>query len=325
MEKLLTVIVPVYNTADYLPRCVDSLLNQGLGEQLEILLVNDGSTDGSEKICDKYYAAYPTIIRLLEKDNGGVSSARNLGMDNASGRYLTFVDSDDYISAGGGYARLIKRYLCEDLDLLQFWHLIPGQPQISSIEKSEIIFDGWTRQSMIQSFNPMIWMRLYRRSYIEKYHLRFNEDQIVTEDTLFSLRLFMTNARIRIVNYPLYFYDTREGSVMNRRRTDTYSRRCIASIMPLLEVFSEYIKKESDSQMRVCLLNSARINIQAVFSHILSSTYSSSEVSHLCQRLKAWNLLPKRFSKINRDNFLLIIGHSPYLIAFYRKLYMMRR
>lgn len=106
MEKLLTVIVPVYNTADYLPRCVDSLLNQGLGEQLEILLVNDGSTDGSEKICDKYYAAYPTIIRLLEKDNGGVSSARNLGMDNASGRYLTFVDSDDYISAGGGGTRV---------------------------------------------------------------------------------------------------------------------------------------------------------------------------------------------------------------------------
>ena len=95
MCKRLSVIVPVYNVAAYLPRCVDSLLEQN-GVELEILLVDDGSTDASGSICDGY-AARDSRVKVIHKENGGLSSARNAGLDAAEGEYLTFVDSDDYL------------------------------------------------------------------------------------------------------------------------------------------------------------------------------------------------------------------------------------
>ena len=92
----ISVIVPVYNTAQFLPRCIESILSQSFTD-FELLLIDDGSTDGSGKICDAY-AEKDNRIRVFHKENGGVSSARNLGLDNARGEWVTFVDSDDYVS-----------------------------------------------------------------------------------------------------------------------------------------------------------------------------------------------------------------------------------
>ncbi|MDE6701429.1 MAG: glycosyltransferase, partial [Acetatifactor sp.] len=94
-SPLITVIVPVYNIMEYLPRCVDSICGQTY-EKLEILLVDDGSTDGTGALCDEL-AAKDARIRVFHQQNGGSSSARNLGLDHASGEYIGFVDSDDYI------------------------------------------------------------------------------------------------------------------------------------------------------------------------------------------------------------------------------------
>ena len=91
----ITVIVPVYNTEKYLRRCVDSILAQTFTD-FELLLVNDGSTDGSGAICDEY-AQKDSRVRVFHKENGGVSSARNIGIDNAQGDWITFIDSDDRI------------------------------------------------------------------------------------------------------------------------------------------------------------------------------------------------------------------------------------
>ena len=99
MKTLLSIIVPVYNAEKWLRRCVDSLLNQDLPrEDYEIILVDDGSTDGSLKICDEYLAAHPGLVRVIHQPNSGVSMARNTGIELAKGEYLSFVDSDDYIT-----------------------------------------------------------------------------------------------------------------------------------------------------------------------------------------------------------------------------------
>ena len=94
--KTISVIVPVYNTADYLSKCVDSILNQTC-KPLEIILVDDGSSDGSERICDEYAARYPQIVRAVHQRNQGPSAARNMGMEQAKGEVYSFIDSDDYI------------------------------------------------------------------------------------------------------------------------------------------------------------------------------------------------------------------------------------
>ena len=96
MDPLVSIIVPVYNVKPYLNRCVDSLLGQSY-QNMELLLVDDGSTDGSETLCDEY-AAQDARVRVLHKKNGGLSDARNAGVDAAKGEYLSFVDGDDWVS-----------------------------------------------------------------------------------------------------------------------------------------------------------------------------------------------------------------------------------
>lgn len=109
-EPLLSVIVPVYNVEAYLPRCLDSILSQSY-QNLEVLLVDDGSKDGSGRACDEY-AARDSRVRVLHKENGGLSSARNAGLDMAKGEYLTFVDSDDWIEPDsyGSMLALLEAY-----------------------------------------------------------------------------------------------------------------------------------------------------------------------------------------------------------------------
>ena len=97
MIRLISVVVPVYNVEDVLHFCIDSILNQTYSD-FELLLVDDGSTDKSGDICDQY-ARKDTRIRVFHKENGGVSSARNLGIDNANGEYICFIDSDDYVNS----------------------------------------------------------------------------------------------------------------------------------------------------------------------------------------------------------------------------------
>ena len=96
MDKLISIIVPVYNVEKYVAECIESIIKQTY-QNLEILLIDDGSTDNSGKICDKY-AEKDKRIKIIHKENGGVSSARNLGLDLAQGEYIAFIDSDDFVS-----------------------------------------------------------------------------------------------------------------------------------------------------------------------------------------------------------------------------------
>ncbi len=93
---MLTLVVPIYNKEQYLPRCLDALLAQTISDY-EILLINDGSTDGSGAVCDRYAAEYPGLIRVIHKPNGGLSDARNVGIDSALGDFITFPDPDDWV------------------------------------------------------------------------------------------------------------------------------------------------------------------------------------------------------------------------------------
>lgn len=97
---MLSFIVPIYNTKEYLPKCLDSLLNSGISNY-EIILVDDGSSDGSDIVCREYQKIYPDTIRFIKKKNRGASSARNAGLDVANGEYIMFVDSDDHLFGGG--------------------------------------------------------------------------------------------------------------------------------------------------------------------------------------------------------------------------------
>ena len=218
-----SVIIPVYKAEKTLCRCVDSLLSQP-HDHVEILLINDGSPDRSGELCQEY-ARNNTCIRYLEKRNGGVSSARNCGLDHAKGRYLLFVDSDDCVTQD--YFSSIDAVLAEyDYDLVQFSnYFTDGFRQTKRIRES---FKASTRkelfQKLIETFcekksnGPVA--KVYSRSIVETHHIRFPEDMEVGEDRAFYIHYSLYINSFCISEHAIYIVNTENESSLSRKHRD---------------------------------------------------------------------------------------------------------
>lgn len=221
VPPLISIIVPVYNAEKYLHRCIDSILAQTFSD-FELLLINDGSKDNSGEICDEY-AAKDSRVRVLHKENGGVSSARNRGLDNAKGEWIAFCDSDDWVK--DCYLENLYGYTNENLDLIiSFPTYIYTDGTIKVSEYKEKIVNEqnfeeiFVEHSMHQNTSP--WSKLFRRVIIERMKIRFCEDMHIGEDLLFLYTYMLTTARIYIssdTNY-MYSYDL-ETSLTKRINT----------------------------------------------------------------------------------------------------------
>lgn len=200
----ISVIVPVYNAERWLRRCVDSILAQTFTD-FELLLIDDGSTDASGAIADAYAAADPRV-RTFHKPNGGVSSARNLGLDHARAPWITFVDSDDCVAPQ--YLTHLYNQPGEDLHISLFW--IDSPNGMSTPCAPTAIFDQ--RLSLQQSIDTLTWKlwtvccNLYRRDLIEKSVLRFKDNLSMGEDTFFNYGYLAVSRSSSICRYFDYRY-----------------------------------------------------------------------------------------------------------------------
>lgn len=178
---VISVIVPVYNAEKYLSRCIDSILVQRFND-LELLLIDDGSKDGSGKICDEF-AEKDKRVKVFHKVNGGVSSARNFGLEKSKGEYVTFVDADDYLLPG----TITERLLSGNYDLIQ----IPRNNGSFMKTYSHDIICKTTesfRKFIYRNYYFECWGRFYKRKVIGT--VRFPENLKVGEDLMFFLRLY---------------------------------------------------------------------------------------------------------------------------------------
>ena len=199
----VSVIVPVYKAEKYLRKCVDSILAQTFRD-FEVLLVDDGSPDKSGEICDEYAGKDPRV-RVFHKENGGVSSARNKGIDEARGEWITFVDADDWLS--------LETFEClstyfKDYDVIRF-SMVSVFPAYS---KTKELNEGVTREEYIKLLVERrtilgVWGGLYRLDKIREAGLRFREDIINGEDWLFQFQAVCRCERLRVVNKGLYYYN----------------------------------------------------------------------------------------------------------------------
>ena len=194
MTPKISVIIPVYNTEKYLHRCINSILTQTYTD-FELLLIDDGSTDSSGTICDEY-AAKDARVRVFHKENGGVSSARNLGLDNAQGEWITFVDSDDYIEEnflksfdGNLDADLVLGNMIEKGPLGNLLRNIPSGYHYP-LKKA---LEGNLTKLAFQS--P--WGKMFRGSLIKK--LRFDESMVTGEDHCFILKYVYIAKSLRVL------------------------------------------------------------------------------------------------------------------------------
>lgn len=215
----ISVIIPVYNADKYLSKCIDSVLNQSFTD-FELLLVNDGSEDRSGEICDNY-AKKDSRIKVFHKENGGVSSARNLGLINACGEWITFVDADDYLIIDG-----LQRYIngidknidliicgyniCDESGYLKF--STTAYPKNDLIQKDECI------EIMFKNayYNGYLYNKLFKRSIIEDNKILFNEYIYYNEDRLFCVE-YITSLDLKILytSEPVYTYILHENSAMS--------------------------------------------------------------------------------------------------------------
>ena len=211
----ITVIIPVYNTAAYLEKCVLSVMNQTL-PPYEVILVDDGSTDESPVLCDRFAQLYPTQIHVIHQKNQGLSSARNTGMDAARGDVLSFVDSDDYLSPEmyGTLLPLMQRYQAQIVAGEAFVEKTTGEKYCRGMDNPECLV--WnTKQALTElcSYRYLyfgVWAYLFRRGVFDG--LRFPVGK-TCEDQLLLYKVFARAHTVVYSSRPLYHYVQRPQSI----------------------------------------------------------------------------------------------------------------
>ncbi len=228
----VSVIVPVYNVELYVERCLKTLVNQTLKE-IEIIVVNDGSTDQSKEIVQKMLEQFSDKIVYLEKENGGLSDARNYGIPYAKGEYIAFLDSDDYVEKDM-YQKMYELAKKENSDMVEcdFYWEYPDK------QKEDIgeIYQG--KKEMLQKVRVVAWNKLIKREILEKEKITFPKGYRY-EDVEFTYKLIPYLEKVSFLKEPCVHYIQREGSISNSQNERT------KEIFEVLEhVIKHYQEKE---------------------------------------------------------------------------------
>ena len=240
--ELISIIVPVYNTENYLNRCVESILNQTY-EQFELILVDDGSTDNSFEVCEKYAKADNRVV-VIHKDNGGQSSARNLGIKSAHGNYYAFVDSDDWVAEDfiEKLYSLIKKYDA-DISVVNY-RISYSFPQNILNDEPEKEF-VWKKDEAVKyifeqtNTNVAVWNKLYKREIVTG--CQFPEGQFY-EEYLFQLNVLKNVNTVASSTAKKYFYFQRDNSTVHLKtpKKEIDNMYSFYSSLPIVREFYPY-------------------------------------------------------------------------------------
>ena len=256
----VSIIIPTFNTEKYLSQCLDSVVNQTLKE-IEIICVNNGSTDNSLEILEEY-AEKDSRVKVLSIENRGLSIARNYGIQYASGEYIGFVDSDDYIHLEM-FEKLYNVAKSRDLDMCMckvstfedgtddlnddIWYF--SLNCLNQLEKD--VFNHNDTKEVIGEICVTVYNKIYKRTMIEKNCIRFPET-LIFEDEIFFYDTYLHSDRVSFIPYNLYYYRThREGSLTEQTENKDYS--------PIVEVFKSirnlFIKTNNFNEYKIILCN----------------------------------------------------------------------
>ncbi len=216
--KKISVIIPIYNVEKYLPQCLDSIINQTY-TNLEIILVNDGSTDSSPKICDEYAAKDPRI-KVIHKKNGGLSDARNAGYQEVTGDYLAFVDSDDMVALDL-YNNLLETAVFYNADIVEcgFVKFI-DEKDLQKLSSQNTADEFGTEEAlellMKEELKQVVWNKIYKKEVVNSFLF---EKGKIHEDEFWTYKIFARAKKIVKLSTPLYFYRQQNESIMAEKYT----------------------------------------------------------------------------------------------------------
>lgn len=294
MQSSLSVIVPVYNTEQYLRRCLDSLVAQTL-EDIEIIVVNDSSQDNSQLIIDEYCTKYPQKIFSYIKPNGGLSSARNYGVQKSRGKYLAFVDSDDWVDLGL-FAAMIVKATSNDSEIvccnvLEKYSSFDKLRQVQPDKNYDNVYLG----------NELAWNKVYKSSFWRANDFRFMLD-IYHEDLELVPRIMSVANKISYIDDQLYFYERRNlNSITGGRMLHL---KYFETILDSLGYWSCSRLKNSDFEFKKFIANIAYIYVM-----LISNSHQAYEVFCKYQDYFEQSLLlnkrRKRLARLLKINFIV--------------------
>lgn len=323
---VVSIIVPFFNVENYIARCVDSLLSQGLRtDDYEIILVNDGSTDDSLSICETFCRQHKNIF-VISQTNKGAGAARNTGIRHAHGKYVCFVDADDYL-ADNGLSQIIQ-HCSEKVDLIRYWCRIihPGTKDEQVKADGGVIYKGdgfgYLRKWGLETF---CWNYLYRKDFILKNKLAFED--VVMEDFYFMADVLFCNPTIislaaRIYNYEIH--ETSRSTTMTVEHSRRWTEDSLLTLSHVCQKVSPY--KDIDKELYEACMTSMEGTMITFFSRLLSADYSLKEYKKILKQCKSIGVLPLRSLKGGKKIVLMkrIIRLScrfPVLYVLGKKLY----
>ena len=322
---LLSIIIPIYNAELYLRRTLDSVMNQGLhDDEWELILVNDGSTDDTLSICKEYQFRYPSLIKVISQKNSGVSSARNVGIKEASGKFIYFMDADDYLMPNG-FRYLIDNFLDEEYDILTFSSTtikdFDGEHLPKGSIEGKIVFDGYGCDFLMNNWQTFIWNQFYKINYIRSNNIHF-QDMTISEDVMFNLQAWTKNPKVRIITSKIYRYILYDNdNQATKKRDNKHLRACINSQMQLFSYIAKLntkFKVEFGSNNMERLFQSL---MRSFMSRILSSNLSRKELNDIVKNLTDLKLLPMKNNKSKNIKIInFMIQHNTFL-PLYQMLY----
>ena len=286
-KPLVSVVIPIYNVQDYVERCVDSIINQTY-TNLEIILVNDGSTDKSLERIQKY----SDRCIIIDKKNGGLSSARNAGIKKSTGKYLCFVDSDDYLERNA-LEILINEMILSQPDFCCFRFFTKNQEGKQYIIGKDFQTRCYTERSVIikaaltgSNIKTSVCSKLYMRSLITDNNIQFVEGTI-NEDAIFTAMVAACATKVSFINIPLYFVEQRRNSISRNYRNEN-----VTSYFTVLQNnISFYKSRRIDEEYSLYLLCQYAIGILYTLVSIAYNVNSYKLFYH------------DYYSLLNKDNY----------------------
>lgn len=295
MEVKLSVIVPLYNSVAWLPKCLDSLLCQDLDEsEYEIICVDDGSPDHSRDLAASYSVGHPNV-KVVSQSNQGTAGARNTGMRHAVGKYLCFVDPDDYVEKNV-YGGLVKRMEEENLDLLRFNYRIVDE-QYQELEKSEMEnnFDYSSQLMTGKDFlakrldvSCYVWAYMYRASHIKDNGLWCIQGEYV-DDTPWLPQVCMKAERVNLTGQRVYYYYQRAEGLVRATSMEAMVKK-INGVQALIPTLQRQLKNVTDAGVRQWYESIIAFCVMSLLSMVALSRYQDSK--SIIRSLKSMGVFP---------------------------------
>lgn len=310
----LSIVTTMYNSAKYLPKCVDSLLNQDLPEDdYELILVNDGSPDNSLELAEQYASRHKNI-KVLSHTNKGLAGARNTGLEAAQGEYLCFVDPDDYVHPNI-YGKLLGMMDGGHLDMLRFNYdmvnedyRIINKPKGTVIDYSHQIMDGETFLDERLGYGCFVWSYVYRLSFLRKTGIMFKEG-VYFDDSNWLPQVCCEAERIDSVDFVGYYYLQRRGSILNGMTKEAKQKK-VKGQVDLIGDLKRFADQTHSDKVRHWCLSMISVTVLAIMSFAVQE--SDKDVAKMVSGLSVFPLELRLKNTTRRvKNKLRLINWSP--------------